>query len=143
MWVIESTPVSLPFARCSGNSGAPGESILLVCQDWANTNAAYRFLDNDRVSEGDILAGHFSATRERFGASKGSILVLHDTTEFSFKREDIEAQSGCGTPEHRPQLTQECVILTCLAREATPRRAARGEWYVFCRAHESSALRGD
>ena len=46
-------------------STGPGESIPLVCQDWANTKAAYRFLDNERVSEADILAGHFQATRER------------------------------------------------------------------------------
>lgn len=72
-------------------SSDPGESIPLVCQDWANTKAAYRFLANDRVSEADILAGHFGATRARFAASEGPILVLHDTTEFSYKREDIEA----------------------------------------------------
>ena len=72
-------------------SSDPGESIPLVCQDWANTTAAYRFLANDRVSEADMLAGHFSATRERFSASEGPILVLHDTTEFSYQREDIEA----------------------------------------------------
>lgn len=36
-----------------------GESIPLVHQDWANTKAAYRFFSKDRVSEGDILAGHF------------------------------------------------------------------------------------
>jgi hypothetical protein len=28
-------------------SASPGESIPLACQDWANTKAAYRFLDND------------------------------------------------------------------------------------------------
>ena len=28
---------------------AMGQSIPLVCQDWANTKAAYRFLSNDRV----------------------------------------------------------------------------------------------
>ncbi|WP_247903825.1 transposase DNA-binding-containing protein [Bradyrhizobium sp. 131] len=44
---------------------AMGESIPLVCQDWANTKAAYRFFSNDRVSEADILAGHFQSTRER------------------------------------------------------------------------------
>jgi hypothetical protein len=44
---------------------AMGESIPLVCQDWANTKAAYRFLSNDRVSEADILAGHFQSTRDR------------------------------------------------------------------------------
>jgi hypothetical protein len=70
---------------------SPGESIPLVCRDWANTKAAYRFLANARVSEADILAGHFSATRERFAASESAVLVLHDTTEFSYKRDDIEA----------------------------------------------------
>jgi Transposase DNA-binding/Transposase DDE domain len=72
-------------------SSSPGDSIPLVCQDWANTKAAYRFLDNDRVSEAEILAGHFHATRDRAKATTGPILVLHDTTEFSYKREDVEA----------------------------------------------------
>jgi hypothetical protein len=63
----------------------------LACQDWTNTKAAYRFLDNARVSEAQILAGHFLATRDRATAATGPILVLHDTTEFSFKREDIKA----------------------------------------------------
>ncbi len=39
-----------------------GESIPLVCQDWANTKAAYRFFANERVSEADILGGHFQRT---------------------------------------------------------------------------------
>jgi hypothetical protein len=69
----------------------PGESIPLVCQDWANTKAAYRFLDNHRVSESEILAGHFRATRDRAAATGSPILVLHDTTEFSFRRDEIEA----------------------------------------------------
>jgi hypothetical protein len=72
-------------------AGSPGESIPLACQDWTNTKAAYRFLDNARVSEAQILAGHFLATRDRVAATDGPILVLHDTTEFSFKREDIKA----------------------------------------------------
>ena len=38
-----------------------GETIPLACQDWANTKAAYRFFSNDRVSEEDILRGHFDA----------------------------------------------------------------------------------
>jgi hypothetical protein len=68
-----------------------GGSIPLACQDWANTKAAYRFLSNDRVSEGDILSGHFQATRKRFANSAGFVFVLHDTTEFSFQRDDREA----------------------------------------------------
>lgn len=70
---------------------AVGESIPLACQDWANTKAAYRFFSNERVSEDDILGGHFEATGERVAAGKGPVLVLHDTTEFSFHREQPEA----------------------------------------------------
>jgi hypothetical protein len=67
--------------------GAMGQSIPLACQDWANTKAAYRFISNDRVSEADILAGHFRSTGERIAAHGGQILMLHDTTEFSYQRE--------------------------------------------------------
>jgi transposase-like protein len=70
---------------------AMGQSIPLVCQDWANTKAAYRFFSNDRVSEADILAGHFQSTRERTIATDGPVLVLHDTTEFSYQRENTAA----------------------------------------------------
>ncbi|WP_245509410.1 transposase DNA-binding-containing protein [Bradyrhizobium zhanjiangense] len=42
-----------------------GQSVPLVCQDWANTKAAYHFFSNDRVSEADILAGHFQSIRDR------------------------------------------------------------------------------
>ena len=70
---------------------AMGQSIPLVCQDWANTKAAYRFFSNDRVSEADILAGHFHSTRDRTIASEGPVLVLHDTTEFSYQRENTAA----------------------------------------------------
>ena len=68
---------------------AVGESVPMVCQDWANTKAAYRFFSNERVDDADILAGHFRATKYRFTATKGPILVLHDTTEFSFQRDTL------------------------------------------------------
>ena len=72
-------------------SGRAGESIPMACQDWANTKAAYRFFDNERVNEKDILAGHFQSTRQRFldSDSNEPALVLHDTTEFCFHRNDI------------------------------------------------------
>jgi len=70
--------------------GAMGGSLPLACQDWANTKAAYRFFSNDRVSEADILSGHFQATRERIAATGGLVLVLHDTTEFTYQRDRPE-----------------------------------------------------
>src|SRR3954464_60952 len=69
-------------------SSGLGESIPFACQDWANTKAAYRFLSNPRVNEGAILAGHFESTRNRFAATGSPLLILHDTTEFTFARND-------------------------------------------------------
>lgn len=63
-----------------------GGTIPLACQDWASTKVAYRFFSNPKVEEGDILAGHFEATKARFVASEGPILVLQDTTEFTYQR---------------------------------------------------------
>ncbi|WP_332829144.1 transposase DNA-binding-containing protein [Leptospira santarosai] len=63
-----------------------GGSIPYVSQDWSSTKAAYRFLSNDRVSEKEILGGHFQSTQERCNTENRPILILHDTTEFSFKR---------------------------------------------------------
>jgi hypothetical protein len=70
-------------------SSKVGAATPWACQDWANTKAAYRFFGNERISESNILAGHFACTRERFSASRGfPLLVLHDTTELSYRRED-------------------------------------------------------
>src|SRR4030042_403170 len=67
-------------------SGNMGKAIPLACQDWAGTKAAYRLLDNQEVDESVILGGHFASTRSRFAASPGIAFILHDTTEFSYKR---------------------------------------------------------
>src|SRR5467141_357926 len=96
---------------------AMGQSIPLVCQDWANTKVAYRFLSNDRVSEADILAGHFQSTRDRTAATDGLALVLHDTTEFTYQRESSEAigvtyKVNSGKDEAgRPRLHTVCGIM--------------------------------
>jgi hypothetical protein len=70
-------------------SEGTGESIPWACQDWANTKAAYRFLSNERIQEGTILSGHFQSTRKRFAATNIPILILHDTTEFTYSRQDV------------------------------------------------------
>lgn len=67
-----------------------GESIPFACQDWANTKAAYRFFSNKRVSEEEILQGHFQSTKDRISKTKCPILILQDTTEFSYQREKPE-----------------------------------------------------
>jgi hypothetical protein len=71
-----------------------GQTVPMACQDWAATKAAYRFFDNPRVTPDAILGGHFAATAARFAATPGTLLVLHDTTEFSFQR-DTPGGVGC------------------------------------------------
>src|ERR1039457_6192095 len=99
-------------------SGKVGSTTPWASQDWANTKAAYRFFGNDRISEANILAGHFASTRERFTACRGlPVLVLHDTTEFSYRHEDTESigilkkiATAYGK-QGRPQYHTSCVIL--------------------------------
>ena len=94
-WVEDETAAcGLGDARLNRRLGAmlasmgerPGKSLPTAFQDWANTKAAYRFFSNEKVSEDRILAGHFQASALRVQATDGPILVLQDTTEFSFQR---------------------------------------------------------
>src|SRR5262252_104357 len=89
-----------------------GETIPMACQDWANTKAAYRFLSNPRVSEEDILAGHFQSTRDRFRSVDGMVLILHDTTEFSFRREQPELIGSIGVIGGRRDRTGQAQFYT-------------------------------
>ena len=89
-----------------------GETIPMACQDWANTKAAYRFLSNPRVGEEDILAGHFQSTRDRFRSAHGLVLVLHDTTEFSFRRENPEPIGKIGIVGGRRDRTGQAEFYT-------------------------------
>jgi Transposase DNA-binding len=68
-----------------------GASIPFACQDWANTKAAYRLLSSDRVTEHAILAGHLAATRSRSRTGDAPLLILHDTTTFTYNRGDVAA----------------------------------------------------
>ena len=61
--------------------------------------AAYRCLDNPSVNELLVLAGQVWATRSRARATRGPLRVLHDATEFSFRRDDVDAL-GVVRPQH-------------------------------------------
>jgi Transposase DNA-binding/Transposase DDE domain len=89
-----------------------GETIPMACQDWANTKAAYRFLSNPRVDEENILAGHFQSTRDRFRSTDGLTLVLHDTTDFSFRREQPELIGNIGVIGGRRDRTGQAQFYT-------------------------------
>lgn len=68
-------------------SNAPNNSIPMACKNWGETNAAYRFLNNDNVTSENILDCHKKATRERVKHHK-VVLIPQDTTEISFSKRD-------------------------------------------------------
>jgi len=103
-----------------------GQPIPFACEDWSNTKAAYRFFSNERLTEHEILQGHFSSTAKRFSKTTDVALVLHDTTEFSYKRADQE-QIGitklvpCGKDIYgKAKLYTKCGILMHSSLVVTP-----------------------
>lgn len=103
-----------------------GSPIPLACQDWANTKAAYRFLANPKVDEGDILGGHFAATRQRYDLTDGPILLVQDTTEFNYQRRNpgaigfTKSVNSGRDREGRLRHHQVCGILMHTSLAVTP-----------------------
>ena len=93
-------------------AGSEGKSIAYSCEDWANTKAAYRFLSNSRVSHQEICQGHLDATAYRMGESEGKILILHDTTSFSYQREDPDSLGVIGNLVWKTKKTPLSIIIS-------------------------------
>ena len=104
----------------------PGKSLPTAFQDWSNTKAAYRFFANGSVSEDKILEGHFAASAQRIQATDGPILILQDTTEFSFKRAHPEkigftkVAAGGKPKDRRQQKHTICGLLMHASLAITP-----------------------
>jgi hypothetical protein len=80
-------------------AASPADSFPHAVSGDGELEGVYRFLSNDRVTPKGILAPHYAATRERAGGD--DVLVVHDTTPFSFggwhKREGLgRFRSGAG-----------------------------------------------
>jgi len=63
----------------------PSQSIPAACGGWAETQAAYRFFDNQKVRVEKILQPHQSATHHRI-TQHPVVILLHDTTELDYTR---------------------------------------------------------
>lgn len=134
-WVeTETAECDLGDARLNRRLGAmlaalgerPGKSLPTAFQDWSNTKAAYRFFSNGNVSEDKILEGHFAASALRIQATEGPVLILQDTTEFSFKRAAPEKigftkiATGPKGKDRRHQKYRVCGLLMHASLAITP-----------------------
>jgi hypothetical protein len=61
----------------------PLAPINAACEDWADSKAAYRFFDNEKVTPEKILSPHSQRTVERMQGHP-VILAIQDTTFFNF-----------------------------------------------------------
>jgi len=61
----------------------PDKSIPAASQGWSETQAAYRFFDNEKVTPEKVLAPHQEATRQRLRQHPVTLCV-EDTSELDF-----------------------------------------------------------
>ena len=61
----------------------PTAPINQACEDWAASKAAYRFVDNEKVTPGKILEPHSERTVERMREYK-TVLAIQDTTFLNY-----------------------------------------------------------
>ena len=80
-------------------SSKPTLSIPAACSGWAETQAAYRFFDNDRNTPKQLLQPHRDATLERI-RQLPVVLVAQDTTEFNLTRPQEKIGGPLGDDQH-------------------------------------------
>jgi hypothetical protein len=76
----------------------PAKSFPNLCESESELEGLYRFLGNERVKWADVLRPHILQTIARCQAAR-RIVVLHDSSEFSFKS-DTDARENLGYLPH-------------------------------------------
>jgi len=91
---------------------APQASIPVACGGWAETKAAYRFFDNEKVSAEKILTPHHTATLERIKNHK-TVLLIQDTTTLNFSGQHERTDIGpINHDKHRGILLHPTLAVT-------------------------------
>lgn len=71
----------------------PSTSIPCANDTWAETFAAYRFFDNDKVSFDSIMSGHQASTLDRI-KQEAVVLIPQDTTFLNFATDAKSKEMG-------------------------------------------------
>lgn len=101
-WVVEEMRTSeMPDKRLDARlkevlsqfAAYPTASIPAACGGYAEMAAAYRFMNNRRVTPLEILAPHIERSRERIGVQSRALLV-QDTTEIDMTRPETPVRGA-------------------------------------------------
>ncbi len=71
----------------------PSKSIPCANDTWAETFAAYRFFDNDKVNFNSIMSGHKAASLNRI-QQESVVLIPQDTTFLNFATDSHSKEMG-------------------------------------------------
>jgi hypothetical protein len=97
-------------------SASPTQSINQSCKVWADTKAAYRLFDNEKVTKEKILGSHQELTIERLKSHK-TVLLLQDTTYLDFTKH--KKKSGLGPIGTEDQDIRGIILHSTLAETET------------------------
>lgn len=96
----------------------PTCSIPAACGGYAETAAAYRFFDNEKVSFDKVLAPHIESSRRRM-AEQPVVVLVQDTTELDFTRPQQQVE-GAGPMDDGPRRGAFLHELQAFAPDGTP-----------------------
>jgi hypothetical protein len=100
---------------------SPVGSLQTACKGWAETIAAYRFFNNEKVTEAALLAPHKEATMQRVKAQK-RVLVIQDTTEIDYStKKELEGKGPLNYEERQGFFAHSQYVVT-------PERLPMGIW---------------
>ena len=74
-------------------SAYPQSAINAACGDWADTKAAYRLFDNEKVTAEKIIAPHFQRTVERMSEHR-RVFAVQDTTYLDYTHHPLTEGLG-------------------------------------------------
>jgi hypothetical protein len=99
-------------------AGQPTASIPAACGGYAETAAAYRLFDNDKVCWENVLQPHVDATRRRI-AAQPVVVLAQDTTEVDLTRPEQQVD-GAGPLDGGPRRGVFLHPLHALTPDGTP-----------------------
>jgi Transposase Tn5 dimerisation domain/Transposase DNA-binding len=126
-WVVEEMrTAALEDARLNSRlavvldrlGALPTVSIPAACNGYAETAAAYRLFDNDRVTFEKVLAPHTDATRLRM-EDQPVVLLVQDTTELDLTRPEQQV-IGAGLLDGSSRRGALLHVLHAFTPEGTP-----------------------
>jgi hypothetical protein len=106
----------------------PVASIPAACGGQAETAAAYRFFDNEKVTFDNVLEPHRAATRQRLAEQEVAILA-QDTTEIDLTRPGEQVE-GAGPLDGNARHGALLHLLAAFTPDGTPLGALAAQTWV-------------